>query len=214
MNTLSAIPPVKLFIPMYTTYDNVKVLLANKVQFQLDPTFIQDGELPNLLLGQLISRAETRVEQDLCNRYMIPFQSVRTRSYSSLPDHSRRGLQTAVDLRSVIEVLMTDFGRGTHINGEAYYKNALEEYSNYIDLLLGRGREAANAKHDRFRFNPPLQDVRLALTNREADDGYKGMIINTDSSYRDSASYAEQQINNPGASYLNTRLDHLDEGFL
>ena len=212
MNTLSAIPPVKIFVPMYTTYDNVKVLLANKVQFQCSPDYIQDGELPNLLLGQLISRAETRVELDLSTRYMIPFQSKRTRSYSGLPDHSRRGIQTAVDLRSVVEVLMTDFGRGTHINGEAYYKNALEDYDGYIDLLLGRSREAANSKHDRFRFAPPLDDVRLARTNREADDGYKGMVINTDGGYHDSASYAEQQINNPGASYLNTRLDRPDEG--
>lgn len=205
--TLNAVQPIKLFIPLYTTYDNVKVLLANKVQFQFSPDYIQDGELPNALLGQLICRAETRVEQDLSTRYAIPFQSRRTRQYQDLPDHSRRGLQTAVDLRAVIEVLMTDFGRGTHINAELYTRNSEKEYEEYIDLLLGRNREAANEKRNRYRFSPPLQDVLLAFQNRMADDGYKGMIINTDGSRHGAENYAENQINNPAATYINRRLD-------
>lgn len=197
----------KLYCPLYTTYDNVKVLLANKVQFQSSPSVLLDGELPNALLGALISRAETRTEQDLSSRYSIPFVSASTGIYSSLPDHTKRGIQTAVDLRAVIEVLMTDFGRGTHVQGDNYYKTSLKEYNGYIDILLGRNPEAANEKRDRFRFTPPLMDLKLAFTNRKADDGYKGMIINTDGSSHDSVSYAEDQINNPGASYINTRLD-------
>lgn len=200
MSTVKA-PCIPLYTPLYTTYDNVKVLLANKVQFQLNADSIQDGELPNLLLGQLISRAETRVEQDLSTRYFIPFQSIKTCRYCDLPDHSRRGLQTAVDLRAVVEVLMTDFGRGTHVNAESYYKNSMTEYEGYIDILLGRNREAANSKRDRFRFSPPLTDVKLAFTNRAADDGYKGMIINTDGNCHGAETYAQEQINNPAATY-------------
>jgi len=198
---------VKLYCPLYTNYENVKVLLANKVQFQTSPQVLLDGELPNALLGALISRAETRTEQDLSSRYAIPFVSIKYGQYSLLPDHTKRGIQTAVDLRAVVEVLMTDFGRGTHVNAETYYKNSLAEYNGYIDILLGRNREAANEKHDRFRFTPPLDDLKLAFTNRKADDGYKGMIINTDGNHHGAENYAEQQINNPAATYINRRLD-------
>jgi hypothetical protein len=76
-----------LYCPLYTTYDNVKVLLANKVQFQSSSSELLDGELPNALLGALISRAETRVEQDLSSRYAIPFTSIKYKQYSLLPDH-------------------------------------------------------------------------------------------------------------------------------
>ena len=196
-----------LYCPLYTTYDNVKVLLANKVQFQTSPTELIDGELPNALLGILIGRAETRTEQDLSSRYTIPFTSQKYGQYKLLPDHTKRGIQTAVDLRAVVEVLMTDFGRGTHVNGETYYKNSLKEYEGYIDILLGRNREAANEKHDRFRFTPPLTDLKLAFSNSKADDGFKGMIINTDGNHHGAENYAEEQINNPAATYINRRLD-------
>ena len=199
---------MQLYCPLYTTYPSVKVLLANKVQFQSSPTDLIDGELPDVLLGVLISRAETRTEQDLSTRYEIPFTSIKYGQYKMLPDHTRRGIQTAVDLRAVVEVLMTDFGRGTHVNGETYYKNSLKEYEAYIDVLLGRTRESANdEKHKRYRFNPPLTDLKLALSNSKADDGFKGMIINSDGNTRGAENYAEQQINNPAATYINRRLD-------
>lgn len=196
------------FTPIYTTTDNVKIRLVNKVQFQADPNSLLDGELPDSLLGQLIVDAETAVEQDLRSRYAIPFQSKRTGNFTGLPDHSQRAIRRAVDLRCVVEILTTDFGRGTHVNAEAYSKNAKTEYEAYVDKLLGRDSEAKNDKHDRFRFSPPLTDMALAITNIEADDGYKGMIINTDASRHDAVSYAEDQINNPAASYINRRLEN------
>lgn len=202
----------KLFKPIYTTYDNVKIRLTNKVQFQADPTEVQEGELPDVLLGQLICDAETAVEQDLRTRYFIPFQSKRTGQWRDLPDHSQRAIRRAVDYRAVMEVLRYDFGRGTHVDGEAYLKNAEKEYNAYLITLLGQDQEGKTRGPDkgRFRFSPPLEDMKLALTNR-ADDGYRGMIINTDASRQDPATYAGDQINNPAASYINRRLENPSE---
>ncbi len=200
------------FQPIYTSVEGVKVLLTNKVQFQQDPSNLIEGELPNILLCSLIVRAETRVEMDLRSRYCVPFQSIRTGRFQDLPPHTIRAVVTAVDLRAVMEVLMTDFGRGTHINGENYYKGSKTEYNAYIDDLLGRNPEGANDKHDRFRFAPPLQDLKLAYNNSEADDGFKGMIINTDADRRGAETYAKEQINNPGATYINRRLDNCAGG--
>lgn len=193
--------------PIYTTLASVKVRLVNKVQFQVDPDNLLEGELPNALLLQLITDAETTVELDLRSRYAVPFRSKKYGNFDKLPDHTRRAIRMVVDMQSVIKILDTDFGRGTHINAAAYKENTEKAYKAEVERILGRDPEAASDKRDRFRFSPPLDDLVLAPTNREADDGYKGMIINTDGSRRDSATYAEEQVNNPAASYVNRRLD-------
>lgn len=192
--------------PIYTTPESVKLRLTNKVQFQADPNVVEDGELPNTLFCQLIADAETEVEQDLRSRYTIPFQSLRTGKFADLPDHSKRALRTACDLRAVMMVLEIDFGRGTHVDAKSYFDNVKEHYESYIGKLLGRDQEGANDKIDRFRRAPPLDDVKLALSNSQADDGYRGRIINTDASTHDSATYAGRQINDPANTYSYRRF--------
>lgn len=187
--------------PLYTTVDSVKVRLANKVQFQRAAEPIE-GELPNDFLCQLISDSETEVEQDLRHRYAIPFRSIRTGLYKDLPDHTKRAIRMVVDLRATQMILETDFGRGTHVEGKNYAKTQEENYAKYINKLLGRDSEGKNDKIDRFRFAPPLEDLMLAATNKEADDGYRGTIINTDASTEDAVTYAGHQINNPARTYL------------
>lgn len=189
------------FTPIYTTVQSVKVRLAGKVQFQSQCPPL-DGELPDDLLGQLIVDSETLVEQKLRGRYAIPFQSATTGTYAGLPDHTKRALRVVCDMRSVMMVLTTDFGRGTHIAGDEYAKDTEDAYDAAIIDLLGQDAEGKERK--RFRFTPPLQDLLLAPTNREADDGFKGMLINTDSSRGGAEQYAEDHINNPSRSYIGT----------
>lgn len=190
---------------MYTTFESVKIKLVNKVQFQADPEEVQEGEVPNDLLTQLIRDAETDVELDLRTRYAIPFRSLSKGTYEGLPDHSQRAIRKVVDLRALFIILSTDFGRGTHINADGYTKQLEDRYNLEIERLLGRDKEGENSKRDRFRFAPPLDDLMLSKTNSMADDGFKGMLINTDAGY-DSASYAEDRINDPSQSYVSRRL--------
>ena len=199
---MSACTPCKP--PLYTTFASVKVRLANKIQFQSgkEP---EQGELPDELLSQLVSDAETQVEQDLRGRYAIPFQSKSRGTFKDLPDHSARAIRMAVDMQAVMQVLRTDFGRGTHINAEDYFESAEKAYKSYITTLLGRDQEGANDKRDRFRFTPPLDDLLLAYQNREADDGFKGKLINTDGSTDSAETYAAQQINDPSKTWIKRR---------
>jgi hypothetical protein len=191
--------------PIYTTVESVKVRLANKVQFQSGAEPLQ-GELPNALLCQLIADAETEVEQDLRSRYLIPFQSATTGRFIDLPDHSMRALRIPCDLKSVLKILATDFGSGTHVSADPYAKALEKEYKNVITRLLGRDMEGANDKIDRFRRSPPLDDVALALSNSaQADNGFRGRLINTDATCDDSATYAGRQINDPSKSYIRKR---------
>jgi len=194
--------------PVYTTVDSVKVRLAGKVQFQAGSVPV-DGEFPNDLLCQLIVDAETDVEQELRNRYAVPFRSIRTGRFIDMPNHSIRAVRSLVDARAVILVLSTDFGRGTHIDGSEYYKAMEAQYEEKLDKMLGRVREsshglaAGSSQIVRYRFAPPIEDMLLAPTNSKADDGYRGMIINTDQ-HRDSATYAAEQVNDPSKNYLDT----------
>lgn len=189
------------FTPVYTTYDNVKVRLTNKVQFQQDPDNLQEGEVPDDFLGQQICDAETLVEQKLRKRYAIPFQSIRTGRYMDLPDHSKRALRVACDLQAVLLIIENDFGRGTHIDADAMKKNMQERYDDAIADLLGHDLEGKDGKEKRFRNSPPLEDVKLAFSNSKADDGFKGMLINTDGG-RNESDYAAGQINDPSRSYI------------
>jgi hypothetical protein len=177
---------------------------VNKVQFQSGPEPLE-GELPNILFGQLIVDAETEVEQDLRSRYAIPFRSIQFGTYVDLPDHSRRALRIACDLKAVEMILETDFGRGTHISGEKYSEDDKTHYEKHINKLLGRDPIGQNDKIDRFKVSPPLEDVLLAKSNSAADDGYRGTLINTDASRHDAATYAGEQINNPARTYVGRR---------
>jgi len=187
----------------YTTLESVKLRLTNKVQFQAGAQPV-DGELPDDLLNQIIQDAETEVEQDLRGRYVIPFKSIKKNNFVGLPDHTKRSIRMVVDFKAVIIVLNTDFGRGSHINGDDYSAEMAKMYHANIAKLLGRDQEGA--ERNRFRFTPPLDDLQLAISNRMADDGFKGRIINTDGSEGDSASYAIEQINDPSKSYISRRI--------
>jgi hypothetical protein len=194
-------------LPLYTTVNSVKVRLAGKVQFQSAPDVVEPGELPDELLLQLIADAETEVEQGLCGRFFIPFQSIRTGRYADLPDHSQRALRMAVDLKAVMLILMTDFGRAGHVDAKEYFESQEDLYDKHLALLLGHGAEQADEKQQvtRWRRTPPLSDLRLAVGNTEADDGYRGTVINTDQSEMGVEDYAKQQINNPSAAFAAVR---------
>lgn len=202
--TLNKLPSYlkNVYCPLYTTLDNVKVLLANKVQFQSSADYAQDGELPDALLGALISRAESYVEQELRGRYKIPFQDFETQRFCDLLSHTKRQIQTVVDLKAVHEALTTDFGRGSNINAEAYAKSSKDGCDEKITLLLGRNQEAAGSQHNRFRFTPPLDRMALAPTNSEADNGFRGTIINIDASHDCIESNAEHALEDKAYPFL------------
>lgn len=188
--------------PLYTTFESVKVRLVNKVRFESSTK--EEGELPNALLCQLVQDAEMNVEMALRGRYAIPFQSKRTGRFSDLPNHTQRAIRQAVDFQSVILILQTDFGRGTHISAEGYVDPNLTNYKNSIKALLGQDM-IGEKQVDRFKITPPLEDLKLASHNKESDDGYRGRIINTDSSVSGAETYAAGQINNPSEGYLSRK---------
>ena len=191
---------------LYTTVDSVKVRLTNKVQFQSDPAQLVDGEMPNELLLQLIQDAETDVENALRARYAIPFQHTSGKTFAELPDHTRRAIRKLVDSRAVMLILDNGFGAGTHIDSSKYYDKTEANYTQGLREALGQDLEGQEFDQKRFRRAPPLDCLRLAPSNSKADDGYRGMVINTDQSEEDAVTYAERQLNNPAQGFLGRRV--------
>lgn len=190
--------------PTYTTVDSVKVRLANKVQFQSGSSPVE-GEIPNDFLLQLILDAEVDVEMDLRARYKTPFQSITNGHFDKLPEHTKRAIRKVVDHKAVMNVMQSDFGRGTAISGEGLDDKMSEKYEEEIMRLLGKEKIGEGQEHYRFKNSPPLDDLQLAKSNAEADDGYRGMIINTDGSCNSTSDYAREQINDPSRSYIGRR---------
>ena len=193
---------------LYTTFQSVKLRLTNKVQFQADDNKVEDGELPNDLLSQIIQDAETAVEMDLRSRYAVPFRSKSKNTWDALPDHTKRAIRQAVDYKAVAIVLDTDFGRGTKVDGEPYSNKFTKMYNDQIQLLLGRDSIGRNDKIDRHKVAPPLEDLLLAASNSKADDGFRGMVLNSDPRER-AVTYAEEQLNDPSTSWERTRIGGL-----
>jgi hypothetical protein len=187
-----------LLEPAYTSLESVKVRLRSKVQFQ-ECDALKPGELSNDFLRQLICDAETEVEQDMRGRYSIPFRSKRAGTYLALPDHSKRALRTLCDMKAVELILETDFGRGTHIAGSNYAEKTESRYDLYVKKLLGIQKNPDGSEV--MKRTPPLEDLLLNPSNAAADDGFRGMIINTDQSNHDAVSYAEESLNNPSRSW-------------
>lgn len=192
--------------PMYTTVDSVKARLTNKVQFQSGKKPI-DGELPDELLCQIISDAETDVEMALRGRYAIPFRSIAKGNFSGLPDHTKRAIRKAVDYKAAVLVLETDFGRGTAVDGDNYSKNLKNQYKEAVSLLMGVDLQAKNL--ERVKVAPPLEDLMLAKSNAKADDGFRGTIINTDASPDGAEQYAADQVNDPSKIWYRNRIGGL-----
>lgn len=198
----------ELIEPKYVEVDAVRTRLANKVIIQPKPhkasdlEGIEDGQLPYVLFLQLIADAETQIEQELRSRYAVPFRSISKGSFLALPYHTKRALCQVIEDQAVLLVLETDFGTGTHINAEGYKASLQSRLDKRLELLLGRDREGASAKIDRYKNAAPLEDLALAPWNSEADDGYAGTVIVTGADYQGSTQYAEGQINNPARSFF------------
>ena len=180
-------------MPLYCTTENVKLRLLGKVRFTDDNE--DDNKFQNKLLTRLIDEAEGQVEQDLSPRYMAPFQTIDGLPFTKLPDRpTKQIITTMAELMSVIRVLETDFGRGSTIDSDAYISRLQERYDKILNgKVLFKKMEHSN----QWGF-PPLPNLRLAVHNTEADDGYQGMVLTTSDNVGD---YAKNQMNSPGESW-------------
>jgi len=182
----------------YANVAEVKSLLIGKVRFGDDDT--DPNKLGPKLFTQLINEAEMQVELHLSKRYQTPFVGISNEPFLKISNPSTRMIiATVAKLQSVMRILETDFGRGSAVAGDEYYKGVEKRYEKMLDTLIGEREDSHGYKW------PPLQGLQLNWANKQGDDGYPGAVLN---SSRDMGpTYATGQINDPSQTFWNGGLD-------
>lgn len=184
---------------LYVNDFEVKDRLRGKVRFTDDPN--DENLMSTRLLRRLIIEAEGQVEHDLSPRYGAPFQTHDGQAFQFLPERPTKELiRTLVELKSVLRVLETDFGTGGVIEGESYMKRTEDRYKSIIKQLLDR----RDMDQNQWLY-PPLPGLRLNDHNTEADDGLRGLVINTN----EEEYYAGGQVNDPSKTWFNVTWDEI-----
>jgi hypothetical protein len=181
----------------YISREDVRIRLIGKVRFTESEE--DENRMPFILLDKLISEAESEVEHDLSPRYLAPFVTIAGEAFAKLPERPTRNLiKLLCELKSVLLVLDTDFGRGTVNSGEEYAKGYEKRYKQTLDRIMEKKDEGWGWKY------PPLPGLQLNYQNREADDGFQGMVLTTG---QGDGGFPAKQINDPSENFWNAELD-------
>lgn len=188
---------------LYITREDVRVRLIGKVRFTDDED--DENKMNFRLLDRLINEAEGDVEHDLSARYAVPFVTVDNTAFKLLPERpTKEILRTLCELKAVIRVLETDFGRGGATNAENYKKQQSERYDAMLKKQLRKKGPEDDDTEQHGWYYPPLIGLALAVHNSEADDGYAGMVLSTSDG---EGGFAAQRINNPSQSFYNAKIN-------
>lgn len=187
---------------LYISFEDVRVRVIGKVRFTEDTE--DENKMSIVLANKLINEAESQVETDLSPRYAAPFQTEEGKPFKDLPERPTRLLiRTLCELKAVIRILETDFGSGTAIDADKYIKKIADRYKAIInDNVLAKTEQAKDQKQWMF---PPLPGLRKNWFNTEADDGYSGMVLVTNSN--SPHDFASKQINSPGETFWSGEID-------
>lgn len=156
----------------YITAAEVRERLLGKVRFTNDPA--DENAVSSGFLEQIIEEAEGEVELRLSVRYEVPFMCEDGSAFGALPATTRVQVQTLCRMEAVRRVLSYDFGRGSAVEGENYFKGLHQDYETRLERLVA----IREGQFNHFKY-PPLPGLRLAAHNSEADDGYSGQILVT-----------------------------------
>lgn len=185
---------------IYIRDEDVKIRLIGKVRFTDD--IEESNKMHTLLLKRLIEEAEGDVEHDLSPRYMAPFQTEAGGPFKDLPQRpTREFIRTLCELKAVMRVLETDFGRGSVANGDKYAEKLKERY----DEMLKKHLDKKEEPHQGWKY-PPFPGMKLNYFNTEADDGYAGMVLVTG---QGDGAFPKTQINDPSENWVNSTWDDL-----
>jgi hypothetical protein len=159
-------------MPQYITSAEVRERLLGKVRFTNDPA--EENAVSSGFLEEIIDEAEGEVELRMSVRYEIPFLCESGDAFDLLPSSSKVQIKTLCRMEAVRRVLSYDFGRGSAVDSENYFKGLHQDYEARLERLI----MIRDGQFNQFKY-PPLPSLRLAAHNSEGDDGYSGKILVT-----------------------------------
>lgn len=181
----------------YIANTDIEKLLQGKVAFTDDPE--ERNRMSRPMLAMIVTDAETQVELDLSNRYLVPFVGEEGEKFDKLPPTTRLMIVTLCRLMAQIRVLETDFGRGSAVNGANYTEILQKRYDALVDKCVGRF-EGSDERFGAFKY-PPLPVIARANHNRASDDGFAGMVLS--STRGDGLTFAPSRIQDPSEDWAN-----------
>lgn len=191
-------------MPLYSRFNRIRLQLLGKVKFTEDED--DENKMPISLAKYIINEAEGEVEQELSPRYAIPFQTIGGQPFSQLPLRPTiQILQTLAELKSVMRLLETDFGSGTAVSGDKYYKTQDLRFNAIVKRLL-----ASEDDNLRDWLYPPLDGLMLAYQNAAGDDGFAGRVLRH-SELDSITDYPIDRINSPGETFWNATDEEINK---
>lgn len=184
---------------LYVSNDEMKVRVNGKIRFTDDPDSEPD-KMSNALLTKLINEAEAQVETDLSLRYSAPFQTKDCQGFDKLPRTTKQYLRTMCELLGIIRLMETDFGRSSAVDGSKYAENSQKRYDKMLEQQMKLKKDSYNTY-----IYPPLSDLRLNYQNEEADTGFKGRVLTSNTT--DDGDFPSKQINDPSEDWFNGVID-------
>ncbi len=173
----------------YVSAEEVKAFLETKVSFGIQETQVSDVEL-----NYLINQAESKVEMELSNQYVIPFQGYNGLTFHEIPFASTIQIINNLCLyRSVYNVIKLFFGKTSNNKGQSYLDFIADMFQ---DLLQPLQRKRNTGVFD----IPPLaglfingnsQRVSPVLPSPQASTVGVSSLV-----------YANEHVNNPAVSPL------------
>jgi hypothetical protein len=175
----------------YVAANEVQAFLETKVSFGNSEDQVSEVEL-NLLIRQ----AESKVEMELSDQYVIPFQGYNNETFLQIPYETTTQVITNLCLyRSVYNVLKLFFGKTSNNRGESYLSFISDMYHDLLDPL--------KRKRNTGVFDiPPLTGLMLNGNSQRVSPVLPapqvGLIGNSVNSFE----YANKHVNDPRATLI------------
>lgn len=126
--------PAQEFTPKYITYEDVLWQLQQKITVGTG----EKGTFSVAQLNTLCAQAERKVENDMSERYLIPFQTKSLEAYDQLSDDTKMQIVDLCVVYTCYRILFKFFGSSSNVKGDLYWRVALSDYKAYLTTLLGK----------------------------------------------------------------------------
>ncbi len=173
----------------YVSSDDVKASLETKVSFGIQETQVSDVEL-----NYLINQAESKVEMELSDQYVIPFQGYNGLTFEQIPHLSTVQIINNLCLyRSLYNVAKLFFGKTSNNRGQSY----IDFYADMFQDLL----QPLKRKRNTGAFDvPPLAGLFINGNSQRVSPVLPSPQVSTVGV--SSLVYANTHVNNPKVAPL------------
>lgn len=115
----------------YISQDVVKSFLETKVSFGS-----QDDQISEMELDLLVKQAESKVEMELSDQYVIPFQGYSGLTFDQIPHITTREIISNLCLyRSLYNVMKFYFGKTSNNRGQNYVDFYADSFNDILEPL-------------------------------------------------------------------------------